>query len=128
MAEVQQADRRLVVADAERLAAGWIVEDAERAPVAREPARVRGDKDDVRGHAACEQILAILRGVARQAGGDNDESGGAVELAGRAGLGVLLELLKPLARVRPDNPEPPRVGQMVVGGPARQLEQLVERL
>ena len=55
----------------------------------------------------------------------DDQGRRAVELGRRLRPGGLLE---PLERPRAEHPEAPRIGQVVVRRPARELEQLVERL
>jgi hypothetical protein len=71
------------------------------------------------------EVLLVLDLVARQLRRADDERRSPIEL--RRGLGPR-GLLKPLERLGSENAKPPRVGQVVVGRPAGELEQLVEDL
>ena len=71
------------------------------------------------------QVLLVLDLIAREGAGADDESRRAVELGGRLRPGRLFEALQ---RLRPDYPEAPGIGEVVVGGPAGGVEDLLELL
>ena len=89
------------------------------------------------------QVLLVLDGSPERFAEHDDQRGRALEL-GRGDARDLLAvgagaapsatasspaaLLQPLEGLRADHAEPPRVREVVVGRPARQLEQLLERL
>src|SRR3954466_12820683 len=89
VAEVQEADRELVLGQPRRRAARGRLEHGHGAPVAREAARVRAEQHDVGRHRGREHVLVVLRGVAGLLGRRDDQRGRAVELGRRARLGLL---------------------------------------
>ena len=95
-----------------------------RPPVGRQPSTVGGEQDDVGGAGGGVQVLLVLDRVAGERAGADHQGRRAIELRGRLRAGGLLE---PLERLRADHPEAPGVGQVVVRGPAGQVEQLLER-
>jgi len=117
----------LVGAEPDRLPAGRLVEQRQRAPVPGQPAGVRRQEHDVRRDAARQEVLAVLHRVAGLAGRDDDQRRCPVKLSRRPGLGRVGGCLQPLERLRADDPEPPRVRQVVVRRPPGEVEQLVER-
>ena len=108
-----------------RRAASGRAQHGRRAPVAGEPARVRGEQHDVGRDRRGGVVLLVLDRVAGLDDRDDDERRRAVEL--RRGL-LARRLLQARERLRAEHAEAPRVGQVVVRRPARELEQLVERL
>src|SRR3954469_2922656 len=122
--EVQQADRPLIGGHGERRAAGLGLHDRHGAPVAGEPARVCGEQHDVGGHGGGEHVLVVLRSIAGLLDGRGDQRRRAIELGAAARLGVLGHLLECLARDGAQHAEAPRVGEVVIGRPAGELEQL----
>ena len=83
-----------------------------------------GEQDDVAGGRGGVAVLLVLDRVAVLDRRGGDERRRAVELRGRLRAGRRLE---PRERLRPEHAEPPRVGQVVVRRPARELEQGVQR-
>ena len=103
---------------------GGGAQDARRAPVVGEPARVRAEQHDVdRARRRAEVLLVLLAGrpSARRSRRRAWARGRACAASG-PGAG-----LQPLARLGAEHAEAPRARQVVVGRPARELEQLVER-
>src|SRR3954454_22922959 len=126
-AEMQEADRLLVVTDLERPLSGGLIQDRHRAPVPGEAASVCAEQHNVGSHAAREKVLLVLDRVTGLAHRYRDERRSTVELPGRAGLGSFLDGLEPLAGCWTDHPKAPRVRQMVIGRPASEVEELFER-
>ena len=111
-----------VVGDVEGRAAGGLAQDRGRAPVAGQAAVVGAEQDGVGGAAGGQQVLLVGDGIVRRPDvGDRDERRRAVELAGALGAD---RGLQPLQRLGPEDAEAPRVGEVVVGRPAAELEQL----
>src|SRR3954454_4222934 len=81
VAQMQQADRQLVVREPERGAAGRGLHHRDRAPVAGEPARVCAQQHDVGRDRGREHVLVVLLAVAGLLGARGDQRRGAVELA-----------------------------------------------
>src|SRR5260221_3618929 len=125
VAKVEQADEALAVGKADRGAPLLAAQQAGGAPVAGEAAGMGGEQDDVGGDGGGVQVLLVGDRVAAERGRDDDHGRRAVELdrALRAG-----RLLQPRQRLRPDDAEAPGDGEVVVGRPARQLEQLLQLL
>src|SRR3954452_13409115 len=124
-AEVEQADERLAVVHTDRGPALVRAQDLRSAPVGREAAAVARQQDDVGGAGGGVQVLLVLDRVSGERAGADDQGRGAIELGGGLGPGGLLEALQGL---RADHPKAPRVGQVVVGRPAREVEDLLELL
>ena len=116
--------KRSLVAEPDRRAPVVGAQHPRGAPVAGQPARVGGEQDDVGGAGGRVQVLLVLDRVAAEHARADDQGRRAVELRRRLGPGGLLQALE---RPRPEHPKAPRVGQVVVRRPARELEQLVER-
>src|SRR5829696_1851527 len=123
--EVQQPDDVLALTHSDRGATLGRPQHGGRAPVAGEPARVRGEQDDVARDGGRAEVLLVLDWITRFEHRRDHEGGRAVELRARLGSGRLLQAREGL---RPDDPEAPWIGEIVVRRPARELEQLVERL
>ena len=99
---------------------------AGRAPVAGEPAGVRGQQHDVGRDRGRGEVLLVLDRVAASAPTEPTTSVGArSSFAAASGPAASFSARQ---RLRADDAEPPRVRQVVVRRPARELEQLVERL
>src|SRR4249920_2035450 len=120
-AQVQEADEALGVGQADRAAAAAGAQQTGGAPVAGEAAGVGAEQDDVGGDRGRVQVLLVLDRVGAERAGDDDEGRGAVELGRALGAGGLLEAGE---GPRPEHAEAPRRGQVVVGGPAGEVEQL----
>ena len=125
LAEVQQADEALVVGDSHGCASLRGAQDFGSAPVGGEPAAVGGQQHDVGRAGGGVQVLLVLDLIAREGAGADDESRRPVELGGRLRPGGLLEALQ---RLRSDHSEAPGIGEVVVGGPASEVEDLLELL
>ena len=97
-----------------------------RAPVAREPALLGAQQHDERGDAGGQHVLLVAdRSSPPSAAPTAIERRRAVELGG--GLGRPPPAFS-RASAWAQDAEAPRVRQVVVGRPARELEQLLERL
>ena len=112
--------------DAARLAALRGAQHRRRAPVAAEPARVRAEQQDERRARGGGVVLLVgLRVLALLHDRGGDQRRRAVELRRRLRTCGRLERGQ---RLRAEHPEAPRVREVVVGRPAGQLEELLERL
>ena len=123
--DVDQGHEALLVGDPERRPSLRRAQDAWRPPVARQPLAVRREEHGVGGAGGRAQVLLVLHRILGAHLGGRDQRRRAVELGRRLGPGGALQLGE---RLRPDNAEAPRIGQMVVGSPPCELEQLVEQL
>lgn len=113
--QMDEAEDPFVVLESDRLASGVGAKDPRRAPVAGEASRVSTEEDRVDRAGGCVQIFLVLDRVAGQSGGGHDERRGAGELARRVRPGRCLEVRQ---RSRSEDPEAPRVGEIVVRSPA----------
>ena len=95
------------------------------APVSRETSAVSGQEHGVDGAGCGAQILLVLDRILGAESGRDDERRGAIELGCRFGARCLLQ---PGKRARAQNPESPRVRQVMIRRPACHLEQLVQQL
>src|SRR5450755_2576785 len=124
-AEVDQRHEPLPGGDAQGGHARSAPKHPRRAPVAGQSARVGGQQHHVGRAGGGAEILLVLNRVTRAEDRRRDQRWGPVELGCRLRSGGLLE---PVQRLGPEHAESPRVGQVMVGRPPRQLEQLVEQL
>ena len=125
LAEVDQAYEALALGEPDRRSSGLGTQDLGSTPVAGEPTRVRGQENDVGGAGGGVQVLLVGDRVPGEDAGADHQGRGPVELRRRLRARRLLEALE---RLRSHHPEAPWIGQVVIGRPARQLEQLVELL
>jgi hypothetical protein len=84
---------------------------------------MRGEQDGVDRTGRRAQILLVLLEVPAQGSRGKNQRRRAVELRGFARPGSLLQAAE---RLRTENPKAPRVRPVVVRGPTRELEQLVD--
>jgi hypothetical protein len=125
IAEVQQSDETLAVRQADRVPSGLLAQDARGSPVAGQPVGVCSEQHDVAGNRGGVKVLLILLGVAGQRTGGDDQGRSTIELRRCFRPGRLLE---PLQRRWAEDAEAPRRGEVVIGRPAGQLEQIVDLL
>ena len=83
------------------------------------------EQHDVGGDGGGGGVLLVLHVLTALRGAGDDERGRPVELGRRLGPRRLLEAAQGLGA---QDPEAPRIGEVMVRGPPRQLEQLVEHL
>jgi hypothetical protein len=121
---VDQRDELLALGESQDLPRLLGLEQRRRPPVRGETARVGGEQDDVDGARRGKQVLAVLVVVPCEQRARDDERRRASELRGlvRRSRGD-----EPVERLPADHPEPPRLGEMVVGGQARELEDAFDR-
>lgn len=122
-AEVQKPDRKLARVELQSLPSGGSVEERDGPPVAGKPSRVGGEQHQIGSDGTGEQVLLLLHLITALESGGDYQRGRAIELAPRSRLVLLGDLLEPSKRAGAEDSKAPRVGQVVVGSPARQLEQ-----
>src|SRR5260221_909009 len=123
--EVDQSQEALAVRQADRLAAARRAQDPGRAPVGGEPALRGAEQDERDRRRGPAHVLLVLDELAGEHGRRDDEGRRAVELQRLRWAGGLLQAGE---RLRPKHAEAPGLRQGVVGGEARELEQLEQRL
>jgi hypothetical protein len=122
---MDQSDELLVGEDPKRLATVARPQHPWGPPVAGETAAVSCQQYCVDRARGGTEILLILHGIIRAKCGRSDERRRPVELRRCFWTGCLLQ---PRKRDRADNAETPRVRQMMIGRPPRQLEQRLQEL
>ena len=123
--EVDQAEEPLAVRQADRVTPGLGAKHPWCSPVAREPARVRCEQNGVDRARGRADVLLILLEVAAECRGGDDERRCTLELWSFCRPGGPLQARH---RLRAKNAKAPGVRPVVVRRPARELEQLVDRL
>src|SRR6185312_8911718 len=118
---MDQRDDALGRLEAEQLANGVVVERMGGAPVVRETARGGAEQHGVHRARSGVEILLVGLGVAREQRCRENERGRTAELRS---LFLADGLLERGARLSAEDTKPPRLGEVVIGGPAREVEQL----
>src|SRR3954447_17682334 len=119
--EMEESYEALIGGQPDGGAAGVLAQQGRRSPVAREAASVGGKEDDVGRDGGRVEVLLVLDRVAAERGGADDHGRCAVELGGPLGPGRNLQAAESAGA---DDAKAPGRGEVMVGGPAGEVEEL----
>jgi hypothetical protein len=122
-AEVDQPEEALAVREPDSFPPCLRSQDARCPPVPGQSACVGRKQDDIDRAGGRAHVLLVLLQVSAQHCRRNHEGARAVQLRR---FGRSRSLLQSRECLRPDNAKSPRIRPMVVRGPARHVEELVE--
>jgi ABC-type polar amino acid transport system ATPase subunit len=122
---MNQPQESLALRQADGLSSRLRPQHLRRSPVARKPSRVRAEQHRIdRGRGCADVLLVLLEVTAQHCRGD-DKSRSPLQLRSlRRSRG----LFEPFQRHRPEDAEAPGIRAVVIRRPARELEQLIQRL